>query len=176
MKDAADLCDGLSTKPSEQMSEQEKLLRRAAMDLLARREHSRRELLSKLQGRCTLFNQGTGIEVLEGVLDRLEQDNLLSDSRFAESFVRYRAGRGYGPVRIRQELMQRGIDSDLCRLYLESADLDWYDLAWACYERRFGSDICTCNKEKMKQIRYLQCRGFDMDMINTAIRGRATDR
>ena len=71
--------------------------------------------------------------------------------------------------------MQRGIDSDLCRLYLESADLDWYDLACACYERRFGFAACACNKEKMLRIRYLQYRGFDMDMIITAIYGRATD-
>ena len=162
MMDAADLF--------EQASEQEKLLRRAAMDLLARREHSRRELLTKLRNRCAV------IELLEGVLDRLEHDNLLSDSRFAESYVRSRAGRGYGPVRIRQELIQKGIGLDICRLVLESGEVDWYQLACDCYQRRFGRAVCKDRKEKMRQMCYLQYRGFDSDMINNAIYGRAADR
>ncbi len=155
----------------EQPSEQGRLLRRAAMDLLARREHSRHELFTKLRQRCDCDDR----ELLDAVLDRLEQDQLLSDQRFAESFVRSRISRGHGPVRIRQELQHKGVTSELCQLVLEEADVDWFELAHDCRERRFGYAVVTDAKGKMKQMRYLQYRGFTTDVINTVIRGRAVD-
>ncbi|CAM3808821.1 regulatory protein RecX [Parendozoicomonas haliclonae] len=146
------------------MTEQDVLLRRAAMDLLARREHSRKELHNKLRGRAE------EPEVLEQVLDRLEEDNLLSDGRFVESFVRARIGKGHGPVRIRQELQQKGIAGEECQIALEEADVDWYELARDCRQRKFGQATPVDNRDRARQMRYLQYRGFEMDAINHAIR------
>ena len=153
----------------QQATEQKSLLRRAAIDLLARREHSRKELLNKLRSRAELLDELE--EVLEEVLDRLEQDGLFSDERFAESFVRSRIGRGHGPMRIRQELRQKGIENELCALAIEAADADWYELARACRERKFGTGKPKDYRERAKQMRYLQYRGFSMDAINEATSG-----
>src|SRR5471030_3290053 len=76
-------------------------VRRTAMDLLARREHGRVELTRKLRQRGALP------EMIDTALDRLTEEGLLSESRYLESFVSYRARSGYGPLRIREELGQR---------------------------------------------------------------------
>ena len=73
------------------------------MDLLARREHGRVELTRKLRKR------GAPEELIEAALQRLSEEGLLSEARYLESFVAYRARAGYGPQRIREELGQRGL-------------------------------------------------------------------
>ena len=78
-------------------------IRRSAMDLLARREHGRVELTRKLRQR------GACPEMIDIALDRLTEEGLLSESRYLESYIRYRARSGYGPLRIREELNQRGL-------------------------------------------------------------------
>src|SRR5690606_7138195 len=72
-------------------------IRRTAMDLLARREHSYAEMLRKLRQR------GAATELAEIELDRLQEQGLLSDERFCEAYVYSRSQRGYGPVRLREE-------------------------------------------------------------------------
>jgi regulatory protein len=76
------------------------------MDLLARREHGRVELTRKLRQR------GAPSELIEQALDRLTEEGLLSESRYLESFIRYRAHAGFGPLRIREDLSQRGLAQD----------------------------------------------------------------
>ncbi len=131
-----------------------------AMDLLARREHSRRELLNKLKIR------GFEGEEVEAYLDRLAERGLQSDQRFAESYVRMRSGSGYGQRRISQELQQKGIsESRISQIYEEMA-LDWYQIALEIWQKKYnqlpGNDL----KLKAKQSRFLQYRGFDFDIIN----------
>ncbi len=131
-----------------------------AMDLLARREHSRRELINKLKIR------GFEGEEVEAYLDRLAEKDLQSDQRFAESYVRMRSGNGYGQRRISQELTQKGIaESRISQIYEEMA-LDWYQIALEIWQKKYnqlpGNDL----KLKAKQSRFLQYRGFDFDIIN----------
>jgi SOS response regulatory protein OraA/RecX len=82
-------------------------VRRTAMNLLARREYARRELAARLASR------GLPGDLIDPVMDELTQENLLSDDRFADAFVSARAGRGQGPVRIRIELEQKGVDPEI---------------------------------------------------------------
>ncbi len=131
-----------------------------AMDLLARREHSRRELINKLKIR------GFEGEEVEAYLDRLAENGLQSDQRFAESYVRMRSGSGYGQRRITQELQQRGIaESKISQIY-EELELDWHQIALEIWQKKYnqlpGNDL----KLKAKQSRFLQYRGFDFDIIN----------
>ncbi len=79
---------------------------RAALDLLARREHSRRELERKLGAR------GFTDELIAPTLDALEESGELASARFTASFIRARAAKGQGPARIRAELAERGIDRE----------------------------------------------------------------
>ena len=92
---------------------------RAALDLLARREHSRRELERKLGAR------GFADELIAPTLDGLEESGELASARFTASFIRARAGKGQGPARIRAELAERGIDREQAAEHFRAAAIDW---------------------------------------------------
>ncbi len=132
------------------------------MDLLARREHARAELVSKLRQR------GFPADEIVTTLDRLEAEGLLSDERFAEAYVRQRAGKGFGPVRIRQELAQRGIDGPLSEAALAPWADRWLAIAAQQWEKRFGAPAEDA-RERARQIRHLQYRGFGFDIIQEII-------
>ena len=134
-------------------------IRLAAMNLLARREHSRKEIVRKLAPSLE------SVAVLNEVLDRLEQDNLLCDERFARSFVRLGIAKGHGPVRIAQGLRQKGINEELQELALEGADADWYALTEAARRKKFGKRLPETLKGKSQQIKFLQYRGFPISVI-----------
>ena len=84
---------------------------------------------------------------------------------FAENFVHHRYQQGYGPIRVKQELQQRGVASDIIEEYL-CQDIDWYQGLVSQWQKRFG-DKPQDFKEQAKQMRYLQYRGFDNDLIKT---------
>lgn len=134
-----------------------------AMDLLARREHSRRELIEKLKVR------GFEGEEVEAYLGRLAERGLQSDQRFAESFIRQRSQNGYGPVRVRQELRQKGIEDSAISLHFESMGIDWYKVAVMAWRKKYNQAPGSDMKLRAKQTRFLQYRGFDFDMINYAL-------
>jgi regulatory protein len=132
-------------------------IRYAAMDLLARREHSRRELKQKLKKR---FQDD---QLIDQQLDRLAEERLQSDQRFAESFLRQRINRGHGPLRIRQEMRQKGIPDAEISAALELEQPDWYALAEASYRRKFGELPPEDIKAKAKRSRFMQYRGFALE-------------
>ena len=149
-------------------------IRVAAMDLLARREHARSELQTKLQRR---FDDAA---LVSRVLDDLAAENLQSDARYAESLLRQRLDRGYGPVRIRQEMRERGVAQERMLAALEAVDPDWYEAATLAFQRKFGpacalqpedpGESPSCHsrreaqqlrlKEKARRMRFMQYRGF----------------
>ena len=132
-------------------------IRLAAMNLLARREHSLGELRKKLRRRFSDEQQ------LENQLQKLVTQKLQSDERFAESFARMRAGRGYGPARVRQDMREKGLsDGDIARAF-EAAEVDWAVLAAQVLQKKFGVDAPADLKEKAKRIRFMQYRGFAAD-------------
>lgn len=129
-------------------------VRRAAMDLLARREHSRAELLRKLQPRVSARG------LLDNELDQLEEDGLLSDARFCEAYVHARSQRGIGPQRLREELRLRGVGSALIEKVLQDAQWDWTALEAQVFAKRFPEGRASEPKERARQLRFMQYRGF----------------
>jgi regulatory protein len=136
---------------------------RAALELLARREHSRRELTRKLAAR------GFPDDVLSPVLDELERSGALADARFTDSFVRSRISKGQGPQRIRAELAQRGIADQEADDVLRGADVDWLATIRAVRAKRFGPELPRDYAERARQARFLQYRGFDSAQIRAAL-------
>ena len=134
-------------------------IRHAAMDLLARREHSLRELRHKLRRRFG------NTPLLEEALIRLVDENLQSDSRYAESFVRQRAARGVGPLRIRQEMREKGLDKQDIALAIDRAAIDWYALVAEVSRKKFGATPPADAREKARRLRFLHYRGFDADNV-----------
>lgn len=133
------------------------------MDLLARREHGRVELARKLRQR------GAAGEVVDGVLERLVEEGLLSEQRYLESFIRSRANAGYGPLRIRHELNQRGLPRPLVEQALADSAIDWTESLCELWRRRFGS-LPPDARERAKQGRFLLQRGFAHEAVSRLLR------
>jgi len=131
----------------------------AALRLLARREHGREELARKL------YRRGYPSGLVGEVLKQLEAEGSLSESRFAESFARSRAERGYGPTRIRRELEARGVSGPLIEAALASLGVDWREQARRLCRKRFGKRPAQDWKSRARRLRYLQNRGFDPDFL-----------
>lgn len=133
-------------------------LNERAMNLLARREHSVAELVTKL---------GTDFEYDDIILviNKLTMANLQSDERFAENYLRYRSQRGFGYQKIRQELKERGVDAELISNALAESDIDWFTLAAGVRCKRFGEQEPEDYKDRAKQQRFLQYRGFTHEQI-----------
>jgi len=103
------------------------------------------------------------------VLDALAAERLLDESRFAESFVHARVGRGQGPARIRAGLRERGVDESLVEAALAGAEVDWCELAGQVRRKRFGDGLPREARERARQMRFLQQRGFTPEQIRQAI-------
>ncbi|WP_234422212.1 regulatory protein RecX [Sedimenticola thiotaurini] len=140
------------------MSEQLEL-EQAAVRLLAAREHSRAELRRKLHARCETP------ALLEQVLDGLEQRGYLSDARYVEQYVSSRKRKGFGPVRIRQELQERGVSADLIEPATDPGEQEWRELIRQCCQRKFGDARPSDYRERAKRARFLEYRGFPSEMI-----------
>jgi regulatory protein len=136
--------------------------RRRALDLLARREHSRLELERKLAAR------GFTEDVVGPTLDALESSGALAAARFTESFIRSRVARGNGPVRIRAELAERGVAGEGSE-QLGDTQVDWIAAARAARAKRFGSELPRDFKERARQARFLQRRGFNSAQVSAAL-------
>ncbi|MDX9874141.1 MAG: regulatory protein RecX [Spongiibacteraceae bacterium] len=193
-------------------------LRRAAMDLLARREHTHDELVEKLVARvrraeqrqrqaarrrqadvppdslteaeqalldeqqsdsdATQASDASDIDdsltldsealrqLAATVVEELRHDGLQSDHRFVESFVIGRAARLYGPLRIRQELRQRGIPAELIEQTLAEADVDWQAQRQRALEQKFGRQPAADFRERARRLRFLQYRGFETHSLD----------
>ena len=124
------------------------------MRLLASREHSRAELRRKLAGKAQYS------ELIEPVLDSLEARNALSDRRFAERYIESRIDRGFGPLRIHAELLEKGLDSELVSLCLHAPDFYWEKLLRRTAARKFGPDPAAGRRERAVRARFLEYRGY----------------
>jgi regulatory protein len=133
-------------------------LNQRAMNLLARREHSVAELVKKLS------NDFENNDIIT-VINKLTEKNLQNDQRFAENYLRYRSQRGFGYQKIRQELRERGVDTELISDALAESDIDWFALAAGVRCKRFGEKEPEDYKERAKQQRFLQYRGFTHEQI-----------
>jgi regulatory protein len=134
------------------------------MGMLAGREYLQSQLAEKLAKK---FDNSAYIPE---VLERLVEENLQSDHRFIEAFIRSRISRGQGETRIRLELKQRGANLTLASQLIAEADVDWYELALQTATSKFGQSQPGDAKEKAKRMRFLQYRGYNFDQINYALK------
>jgi len=134
-------------------------IRNKALDLLANREHTKLELRRKLS------TKGFAALEIDQVIEELAQKNLQSDMRFLESYVNMRVNRGFGPVRIKQELCERGIGKDLIKQSDIFSTFNWQSLLQKARAKKFGLSLPKNFQEKSKQMRYLAYKGFDLDLI-----------
>jgi len=127
--------------------------------LLAIREHSQLELRRKLCARS--YNES----IVDEVLTLLVQKALQSDNRFAEQYISFRQQRGFGPVRIRAELRERGINNGLIAEYLDAQSEQWMGFLQQAHDKKFGTGSPCSLKEKARRTRFLEYRGFTGEHI-----------
>ncbi|SFV86326.1 Regulatory protein RecX [hydrothermal vent metagenome] len=123
--------------------------------MLAKREHSCLELHKKL---AQWYKED---EVTEAIA-KLTKENYQSDERFTSEFIQMRFNQGKGPIKISIDLKQRGIE------YFDLSEYDFFALAKEIRIRKYGEQAPKNYKEKVKQQRFLQSRGFGFDEINTS--------
>ncbi len=125
--------------------------------------HARIELCRKLIAR------GFSEPLIDEALDALEAEDLLSEQRFAESFVLQRIARGHGPLKIRYELRERGVSDDLATRYIDGDRQSWCERARLVRHKRFGSEPPEDIRERSRQARFLTQRGFEHEHIRFAL-------
>ncbi len=143
--------------------------RKKAMDYLARREYGQRELEQKL------IAAGFESVTVAATVDKLTGEGLQDDRRFIENFVHSRINQGKGPIRVRQELGERGLNAGMIEAVLEDVAEDWCALARQVRDKKFGPRLPRDFKEKARQMRFLQYRGFDSDHIQAAVSPHGDD-
>lgn len=134
-----------------------------AVTLLARKDYCNGEMRRVLH---SMTDDDMAVEV---VLQRLREYGYLDDRRIAENMLSRFLRKQYGPVRIRLELRQRGIAREICENVISGCDTDWFQMAAESRSKKFGDSLPSEPKEKARQMRFLQSRGFTMDMITEAM-------
>jgi regulatory protein len=143
-------------------------LRERALRLLARREHSRAELARKLSAHAD-----DPVEV-EKVLDDCEQRGWLSERRVVEQRVHILRKR-FGARRIERDLRQKGISGDAVAAALADLKSGELEAAREVWRRKFGGRLPHSPADRARQVRFLQGRGFELELILKVIRGGAED-
>jgi regulatory protein len=130
------------------------------MDFLSRREHSSKEIFQKMSRKVE------SKEMLLESIKELERDGLLSDERFAESYFQSRKRRGFGPLRIKSELIQRGVKENL--FYSLEKEIDWSSNALDALKKKLNGKVPQETKEILKLKNFLNYRGFEFQDIDKA--------
>lgn len=137
-------------------------LKKRALEHLARREHTRRELARKLAPHAEDPDE------IERVLDDLETRGWLSESRVAEQLIHARRGR-FGARKIERELRDKGVSAEAVTAALPDLKDGDLDAARAVWRRKFGRQPRGA-AERARHVRFLQGRGFGLDVILKVIK------
>lgn len=154
------MTEDLATDPKLKLS-----LRRSAMNALGRREQSVFELKQKLSHR---YEEASELEITE-VIERLTNQDLQSDPRFAEMFVRSRINKGKGPNLIRRELEQQNLSAALMDQAFSQNPCDWQQNALQQLQKKFSITDMQDIALRAKATQFLYRRGFDSDTCSKAV-------
>ncbi|MEP6702589.1 MAG: recombination regulator RecX [Betaproteobacteria bacterium] len=141
-------------------------LRQQALRALARRDYSRAELARKLGPAAQTTAE------LDTLLDEFQASGWLSDERFAGGAARQRQGR-FSQRYIVQDLKSRGVEGETARNAVDALEQDDHATALALWRQRFG-EPATNQKEKARQVRFLQSRGFSLQIVFKVLKEAGT--
>ena len=139
-------------------------LKGRALRLLSGREHSRAELMQKLQR----FEEEPGS--LVQALDELQAKGFINEQRVIES-VLYRRAAKLGTARIRQELQGKGLEPQAVSAALAGLQASEHERARAVWQKKFGT-VAVDGADAARQMRFLAARGFNAEVIRRVVAGR----
>jgi regulatory protein len=161
----------LGDKKAEQKAKEITKIRRSVLNWLARRDYSQHEIIQKLKAKpysktCSKTCSKTySLAAIQSVVADLAQNGLINEQRFTENYVRWRQGKGFGPLRIQAELQARGIPAEMIAEQLDITDNAWFLQAKRMREKHFKGSLPNEFKLRAKQMRFLQYRGFTKEQI-----------
>jgi regulatory protein len=136
-------------------------MRAFAYRLLGRREYSVFELDQRIR------QKWPDADVVAELLDALVEENLVSDERFTESFIRSRVQRYQGPLKIKAALRGKGVSDSLIAGELDNYSGQWTDMAKEWLSRQHSGPLDFDSRKKY--YRRLQNRGFTHDQAMDAL-------
>lgn len=142
-----------------------------ALRLLSQREHSRAELERKLARRVADDEAGPAGPQIAAALDELAAHGLLSEARVAESVLNAQ-GERYGRRRLQQVLQAKGLAPELVASTLRQAAASELERARAVWRRRYGAPAADA-AGRVRQVRFLTGRGFELDVVRAVLREAA---
>lgn len=136
-------------------------VRDIAVRYLGRREYTVEEL------RLKLLQRGADSEITAQVVRDLADENLVSDQRFTEMYVRMRIRRLFGPMKIRGELRSKGIIDKLINEAMPDDEDSWFETATQWAGKRCRGELDYAQRAKI--YRSLMNRGFTHEQANVAL-------
>ncbi len=136
-------------------------VRDIALRYLGRREYAIEELRHKL------LQRGADAEITDRVVSDLADENLVSDQRFTEMYIRMRMRRLFGPLKIRGELRSRGITDTLIDETMPGGQEAWFDAASQWVGKRSQGELDYAARARI--YRSLMNRGFTHEQANVAL-------
>jgi regulatory protein len=149
------------------MVKREISLRERALAMLARREHTRAEMMRKLSP------HSESPEQVEQLLDALVARGWLSETRFAESRANALA-RKFGSRKIEHDLRSRGVSAEVVEHAVERALAQELENCRAAWQRKFGV-LPQSAAERGRQMRFLAGRGFSADAVRQVLKAGDAD-
>ena len=131
-----------------------------SLDLLSRREHSSKEIREKLLLR---FDDKV---IINSVITKLEENNLINDTRFAEAYVSSRKRKGFGPKKITFELLSKGVSESVANRMIDEEG-GWKRAAKLAFTKKFKNGLSSDVKNSLKQKSFLKNRGFGFKEIES---------
>ena len=97
---------------------------------------------------------------------KLEEEGLIDHQRFAEQYIHSRSAKGYGPLRRKQELKQRGVNENIAQPLLDN--IDWTSFAIEVLKKKVNHEFPKDTKAVLKLKKFLNYRGFNFSQIDQA--------
>ena len=139
----------------------------AAVRYLSRSDHAEQALRQKL------LQRGYAEQDADEAIAYCQDYNWLDDARYAATVRRNGIAKGWGALRIQQEMTQKGVHEWLIRQQFEDDTFDWFEHARAVAVRKFGENVAETasmpQKEQARRCRFLQSRGFEFEQIQYAL-------
>jgi regulatory protein len=133
-----------------------------ALDIISRREHSEKEIKNKL------LEKFDTPELIDEIISKLIENNLINNVRYAEMYVHVRKRKGFGPKKIKFELMTKGIDDSISSIAIIEEG-SWKEAAQKAFNKKFRNGASNEFKERNKQKSFLQNRGFSFEEIDSVL-------
>jgi len=146
-------------------------VKRSALRFLSIRNHSSQELSRKL-----LRKKFSG-EIIEKVLNDLFNLGYLNDKKFAEQYFNELVGKFFGPLKIKNELIKRGINrevvDEVLNDYFTNDEMQREVIQKLLSKSKFPKKISSKN-ELQRIYNYLISRGFSSNVVIEFLRNNST--